>query len=36
MMSKVLDYGMTAGTAMSAPRTHHQHLPDQIALENKP
>jgi len=23
-MSKVLDYGMTAGTAMSAPRTHHR------------
>jgi gamma-glutamyltranspeptidase/glutathione hydrolase len=33
VMSNVLDYGMTAGSAMSAPRMHHQHLPDQIALE---
>ena len=32
-MSNVLDYGMNAGSAMSAPRMHHQHLPDQIALE---
>ena len=32
-MSNVLDYGMHAGSAMSAPRMHHQHLPDQIALE---
>ena len=33
VMSNVLDYGMNAGGAMSAPRMHHQHLPDQIALE---
>src|SRR6266581_3256508 len=33
VMSNVLDYGMNAGSAMSAPRMHHQHLPDQIALE---
>src|SRR5207244_4171689 len=26
-MSNVLDYGMNAGSAMSAPRMHHQHLP---------
>jgi gamma-glutamyltranspeptidase / glutathione hydrolase len=29
----VLDGGMNAGSAMSAPRMHHQHLPDQITLE---
>ena len=28
VMSNVLDYGMNAGSAMSAPRMHHQHLPD--------
>jgi gamma-glutamyltranspeptidase/glutathione hydrolase len=33
IISNILDYGMTAGSAMSAPRMHHQHLPDQIALE---
>ena len=33
VLSNVLDYGMNAGSAMSAPRMHHQHLPDQIALE---
>ena len=33
VMSNVLDYHMSAGAAMSAPRLHHQHLPDQISLE---
>lgn len=33
ILSNILDYGMTAGSAMSAPRMHHQHLPDEIALE---
>jgi gamma-glutamyltranspeptidase / glutathione hydrolase len=33
VISNILDYGMTAGSAMSAPRMHHQHLPDEIALE---
>ncbi len=33
IISNMLDYGMTAGSAMSAPRMHHQHLPDEIALE---
>jgi gamma-glutamyltranspeptidase / glutathione hydrolase len=33
VLSNVLDYGMNVGSAMSAPRMHHQHLPDQIALE---
>jgi gamma-glutamyltranspeptidase / glutathione hydrolase len=33
IVSNIVDYGMTAGSAMSAPRLHHQHLPDEIALE---
>jgi gamma-glutamyltranspeptidase/glutathione hydrolase len=33
IISNILDYGLTAGSAMSAPRMHHQHLPDEIALE---
>src|SRR5581483_7907040 len=33
VISNVVDYGMGAAAAMSAPRFHHQHLPDEIALE---
>lgn len=33
VISNIVDYGMTVGGAMSAPRMHHQHLPDEIALE---
>ncbi|HEY7284475.1 MAG TPA: gamma-glutamyltransferase [Vicinamibacterales bacterium] len=33
IISNIVDYGMSAGSAMSAPRLHHQHLPDEIALE---
>jgi gamma-glutamyltranspeptidase/glutathione hydrolase len=33
VISNILDYTMTVGPAMSAPRMHHQHLPDAIALE---
>ena len=33
IVSNIVDYGMTAGAAMSAPRFHHQLLPDEIALE---
>lgn len=33
VISNILDFGMTVGGAMSAPRMHHQHLPDEIALE---
>lgn len=29
----VLEYGMNAGAAVSAPRIHHQWLPDQIRVE---
>lgn len=31
--SGVTDFGMTAGTAVNAPRFHHQHLPDEIRYE---
>ena len=33
IISNIVDYDMPAGSAMSAPRLHHQHLPDEIALE---
>jgi gamma-glutamyltranspeptidase/glutathione hydrolase len=33
VMSNVIDFGMTASAAVSAPRIHHQHLPDLIAFE---
>ena len=33
IVSNIVDYGMPAGSAMSAPRMHHQHLPDEVALE---
>jgi gamma-glutamyltranspeptidase/glutathione hydrolase len=33
IVSNIVDYGMAAASAMSAPRMHHQHLPDEIALE---
>ena len=33
IISNILDYRMTVGGAMSAPRMHHQHLPDELALE---
>jgi gamma-glutamyltranspeptidase/glutathione hydrolase len=32
-ISNVLDYGMNVVQAVHAPRTHHQHLPDQIYYE---
>ncbi len=33
VLSNVLDYGMDVVTAVSAPRVHHQHLPDRIDYE---
>ncbi|MSR22959.1 MAG: gamma-glutamyltransferase [Gemmatimonadetes bacterium] len=33
VLSSVLDHGMDLATAISAPRFHHQHLPDEIAHE---
>lgn len=32
-ISNVLDFGMNVVQAVSAPRVHHQHLPDQIYYE---
>jgi gamma-glutamyltranspeptidase/glutathione hydrolase len=33
ILLNVIDYGMDAGAAVSAPRIHHQHLPDTLRLE---
>ena len=33
LLSAAIDYGLDVGVAMSAPRMHHQHLPDELALE---
>jgi gamma-glutamyltranspeptidase / glutathione hydrolase len=33
IMSNVIDYGMNIGPAVSAPRVHHQHLPDSLYYE---
>jgi gamma-glutamyltranspeptidase/glutathione hydrolase len=32
-ISNVLDFGMSVARAVSAPRIHHQHLPDEIGYE---
>lgn len=32
-LSNVLDFGMGVAQAVSAPRIHHQHLPDEIGYE---
>ena len=34
IVSNVVDYGMDANAAVSAPRVHHQHLPDLLSLES--
>ncbi|MEO6777379.1 MAG: gamma-glutamyltransferase [Kofleriaceae bacterium] len=33
VISNVIDFGMPIAEAVAAPRFHHQHLPDDIALE---
>ncbi len=33
MISNVVDFGMSLGAATSAPRLHHQHLPDTLYYE---
>ncbi len=33
VLLNVLEYGMNAGAAVSAPRIHHQWLPDQLRVE---
>jgi gamma-glutamyltranspeptidase/glutathione hydrolase len=35
LLSNILDYGMDLPQAITAPRFHHQHLPDYIAYEEK-
>ncbi|HEY3805373.1 MAG TPA: gamma-glutamyltransferase [Kofleriaceae bacterium] len=33
-LSNVLDFGMSAAAAVAAPRVHHQHLPDNVSIED--
>jgi len=33
-LSNVIDFGMTPAAAVAAPRIHHQHLPDNVQVEN--
>lgn len=33
VVSNLVDFGMSAGEAVAAPRLHHQWLPDEIVLE---
>jgi gamma-glutamyltranspeptidase/glutathione hydrolase len=34
ILSNVIDFGMSLGQAINAPRVHHQHLPDRIVFEH--
>ncbi|HTL34505.1 MAG TPA: gamma-glutamyltransferase [Kofleriaceae bacterium] len=34
-LSNVIDYGLPVDAAVAAPRIHHQHQPDDIALDNE-
>jgi len=33
-ISNIIDFGMNVAQALSAPRLHHQHLPDQMSFEH--
>jgi gamma-glutamyltranspeptidase / glutathione hydrolase len=33
IVSAVLDFGVDVATAVAAPRSHHQHLPDELMVE---
>jgi gamma-glutamyltranspeptidase / glutathione hydrolase len=33
-LSNVIDFGMPAAAAIAAPRIHHQHLPDNVSVED--
>lgn len=35
VISNVIDHGMDVGTAVNAPRIHHQHLPDILYFERE-
>ena len=34
-ISNVIDFGMPVAEAIAAPRVHHQHLPDEVIVEDK-
>ncbi len=34
-LSNVIDFGLPADAAVAAPRMHHQHLPDDVVLEDE-
>jgi gamma-glutamyltranspeptidase/glutathione hydrolase len=34
-ISNVIDFGMPVDQAIAAPRVHHQHLPDEVVIEDK-
>jgi gamma-glutamyltranspeptidase/glutathione hydrolase len=33
-ISNVIDFGMPVDKAIAAPRIHHQHLPDEVIVED--
>jgi gamma-glutamyltranspeptidase/glutathione hydrolase len=33
-ISNVIDFGMPVDKAIAAPRVHHQHLPDDVVVED--
>lgn len=35
VISNIIDFGMPVDAAIAAPRVHHQHLPDEISVENE-
>lgn len=34
-LSNVIDFGLPADAAIAAPRVHHQHLPDDVVVEDE-